>query len=60
MKEFLLDFLLMFLGVASYTSLKKLHSLGQDVGEPVIDAIGIAGIFSTLMYISKKMSKEPK
>jgi hypothetical protein len=54
LRESLADFFWMFLGVLSYSALRKLHSTGQGVLEIVIDAIGISAIFSVLMYISKK------
>jgi len=56
MRESFLDFSWMFLVIVSYSSLKKLHSMGQGVLEPLIDAIGMAAVFSALMYFSKKKS----
>jgi hypothetical protein len=54
MRESFLDFFWVFLGIVSYSTLRRLHSMGQGVLETVIDAIGIAAIFSVLMYFSKK------
>jgi hypothetical protein len=54
MRESLLDFFWMFLVIVSYSSLRKLHSTSQGVLEIVIDSIGMAAIFSVLMYFSKK------
>ena len=54
MRKALQDFIWAFLVLVSYASLKKLHSMGQGVLETIVDSVGIAAIFSVLMYLSEK------
>jgi hypothetical protein len=53
MREALQDFFWAFLVILSYAALRQLHALGQGVLETVVDSVGIAAIFSFLMYVTK-------
>ena len=49
--EWLRDFLILFLVIVSYSSLRQLHAAGQPILATVIDAVGIAAIFCFLWSI---------
>ncbi len=49
--QWLWNFVIIFIAVISYDSLRKLHMSGQPVLGMMVDAFGVAAIFCFLMWL---------
>jgi hypothetical protein len=53
LRSALSTFLWMFLVIIALGSVRKLHEVGQPIGDLVIDAIGVAAVFAAIVHVGQ-------